>query len=389
MQIKNLSLQNFRNYEDEKFAFSEGLNILFGKNAQGKTNCAEAVFYLCTGTSLRIRHDRQLIKIGAPCARISAEAENRYGKVTIEADIYEDKREIRINGSKISKSADLMGHINSVFFSPGELRLIQDGPDERRRFMNMSISQTSPAYYTALLRYNKILDQRNTLLKNRDAELILDTLPVWDEQLCKYAAVIVEKRAEFLKKLAPYAKELHAFLTDGAEELEISPDRKYEGEEDEIAEKLKKQLSRNYEKDLRLGFTTVGPHRDDVDFFISGKDAKAYASQGQTRTAALSVKLSEVEIFRELSGEYPVLGLSGGQKQRLSVARALMRRAPVLILDDVMSELDLPRRKKLLKRISAVQTILTCTHAERVLYGTECKKIRIENGKIKREKEDS
>lgn len=165
MQIKNLSLQNFRNYEDEKFAFSEGLNILFGKNAQGKTNCAEAVFYLCTGTSLRIRHDRQLIKIGAPCARISAEAENRYGKVTIEADIYEDKREIRINGSKISKSADLMGHINSVFFSPGELRLIQDGPDERRRFMNMSISQTSPAYYTALLRYNKILDQRNTLLK--------------------------------------------------------------------------------------------------------------------------------------------------------------------------------------------------------------------------------
>ena len=339
MQIKNLSLQNFRNYEDEKFAFSEGLNILFGKNAQGKTNCAEAVFYLCTGTSLRIRHDRQLIKIGAPCARISAEAENRYGKVTIEADIYEDKREIRINGSKISKSADLMGHINSVFFSPGELRLIQDGPDERRRFMNMSISQTSPAYYT---------------------------LPVWDEQLCKYAAVIVEKRAEFLKKLAPYAKELHAFLTDGAEELEISPDRKYEGEEDEIAEKLKKQLSRNYEKDLRLGFTTVGPHRDDVDFFISGKDAKAYASQGQTRTAALSVKLSEVEIFRELSGEYPVL-----------------------ILDDVMSELDLPRRKKLLKRISAVQTILTCTHAERVLYGTECKKIRIENGKIKREKEDS
>ena len=271
MQIKNLSLQNFRNYEDEKFAFSEGLNILFGKNAQGKTNCAEAVFYLCTGTSLRIRHDRQLIKIGAPCARISAEAENRYGKVTIEADIYEDKREIRINGSKISKSADLMGHINSVFFSPGELRLIQDGPDERRRFMNMSISQTSPAYYTALLRYNKILDQRNTLLKNRDAELILDTLPVWDEQLCKYAAVIVEKRAEFLKKLAPYAKELHAFLTDGAEELEISPDRKYEGEEDEIAEKLKKQLSRNYEKDLRLGFTTVGPHRDDVDFFISGK----------------------------------------------------------------------------------------------------------------------
>ena len=365
MQIKNLSLQNFRNYENECFSFSEGLNILFGKNAQGKTNCAEAVFYLCTGTSLRIRHDRQLIRIGAPCARIAADAEKDYGRVRIEADIHEDGREIRINGGRISKNADLMGHINSVFFSPGELRLIQDGPDERRRFMNMSISQTSPAYYTALLRYNKILDQRNALLKNKDIGLILDTLPVWDEQLCRYAAVIVKKRAEFLEKLAPYAKELHAFLTDGAEELVISPDKKYEGEEGDIAEKLKRQLGRNYEKDVRLGFTTVGPHRDDIDFFISGKDAKAYASQGQTRTAALAVKLSEVEIFRELSGEYPVL-----------------------ILDDVMSELDLPRRKKLLKRISSVQTILTCTHAERVLYGAECRKIRIENGRIKREKEE-
>ena len=365
MQIKNLSLQNFRNYENETFAFDGGLNILFGKNAQGKTNCAEAVFYLCTGTSLRIRHDRQLIRIGAPCAKIAADAETRYGKVRIEADIYEDRREIRINGARISRSADLMGHINSVFFSPGELRLIQDGPDERRRFMNMSISQTSPAYYTALLRYNKILDQRNALLKNRDVDLILDTLPVWDEQLCRYASIIVKKRTEFLEKLAPYAKELHSFLTDGAEELVISPDKKYGGGEGEIAAEMLKRLGRNYEKDIRLGFTTVGPHRDDIDFFISGKDAKAYASQGQTRTAALAVKLSEVEIFRELSGEYPVL-----------------------ILDDVMSELDLPRRKKLLKRISSVQTILTCTHAERVLYGAECKKIRIENGRIKREKEE-
>ena len=231
--------------------------------------------------------------------------------------------------------------------------------------MNMSISQTSPAYYTALLRYNKILDQRNALLKNNDVSLILDTLPVWDEQLCRYAAVIVKKRAEFLGKLAPYARELHAFLTDGAEELDISPEKKYGGEEGEIAAKLLRQLSGNYEKDMRLGFTTVGPHRDDIDFFISGKDAKAYASQGQTRTAALAVKLAEVEIFRELSGEYPVL-----------------------ILDDVMSELDLPRRKKLLRRISSVQTILTCTHAERVLYGAECKKIRIEGGRIRRDKED-
>ena len=360
MKINKLFLQNFRNYESETFAFSEGLNVLFGKNGQGKTNCAEAVFYLCTGASLRIRHDKQLIRIGAEAAKITAEAENRYGKVTIEADIYEDKREIRVNGSKIAKNADLMGHINSVFFSPGELRLIQDGPDERRRFMNISISQTSPAYYTALLRYNKILDQRNTLLKNKDVSLVLDTLPIWDEQLCKYAAIIVEKRTEFVEKLAPYAKEFHAYLTDGKEDLVIKPERKYEGNQEDIAKALLRRLENNYEKDLRLGFTTVGPHRDDLDVLIGGVDAKAYASQGQTRTAALALKLSEVQIFKTLSGEYPIL-----------------------VLGDVMSELDLPRRKKLLKCIAEVQTILTCTHAERVLYGAECNKIRIEDGKIK------
>ena len=361
MKIKKLFLQNFRNYEQETFTFSDGLNVLFGKNGQGKTNCAEAVFYLCTGASLRIKHDKQLVKMGAEFAKITAEAENRYGNVTIEALIYENKREIRVNGSKISKNADLMGHINSVFFSPGELRLIQDGPDERRRFMNISISQTSPAYYTALLRYNKILDQRNALLKNPDYNLVLDTLPVWDEQLCKYAGLIGVKRKEFLEKLAPLAKQMHTFLTDGAEELVVRGDRSYDGDETEIAESLKRRLANCYEKDMRLGFTTVGPHRDDIDVLVGGMDAKAYASQGQTRTSALALKLAEVQIFKEISGEYPVL-----------------------VLDDVMSELDLPRRKKLVQHIQGMQTIITCTHTNRVLYGTESNKIRIESGKIKR-----
>lgn len=364
MRIKKLFLHNFRNYEREEFVFDEGLNVLFGKNGQGKTNCAEAVFYLCTGASLRIRHDKQLIRMGEKSARIEAEAENRYGRVTIAATVFENKRELTVNGSAIRKNADLLGHINSVFFSPGELRLIQDGPDERRRFMNISISQTSPAYYTALLRYNKILDQRNALLKDRDGAMVLETLPVWDEQLCRYAAVIVKKRVEFLEKLAPYAEELHAFLTVGKEKLGLSSGKRYGETEDEIAENLLKRLKNNYETDLFRGFTSVGPHRDDIDFTIGGMDAKAYASQGQTRTAALAVKLAEVEIFKELSGEYPIL-----------------------ILDDVMSELDLPRRRKLLKRVEGLQTILTCTHAERVLYGADVNKIRIEDGKIKQEKQ--
>ena len=152
MVIKKLTLANFRNYEAETFRFTDGLNVLTGRNAQGKTNCAEAVFYLCTGASLRIRHDRQLIRRGETCARISAEASTRFGSVALEAAIFENKRELYLNGNRLARAADFVGNMNSVFFSPGELRLIQDGPDERRRFLNLSISQTSREYCTALLR---------------------------------------------------------------------------------------------------------------------------------------------------------------------------------------------------------------------------------------------
>ncbi len=360
MRIKNLNLKNFRNYADETVGFTEGLNVLFGKNAQGKTNCAEAVFYLCTGTSPRCRRDKQLIRHGCDFAEISAVAEGVYGEIEITAKICENSREVRINGNKITRNADILGNIYSVFFSPHELRLIQDGPDERRRFLNVSISQLSKPYYIALSRYNKILEQRNNLLKNRDISMVYDTLPVWDEQLCKYAATIAFKRAEFAAMLSPIADGIHSELTDGAEKLEISPEKKYKGDEKQLSERLFNELSANYERDIRLGFTASGPHRDDLDILIDGTDAKTFASQGQTRTAALSIKLAEVEIFKTLSGEYPVL-----------------------ILDDVMSELDLPRRKKLAARTQGLQTILTCTHAERVLYGKEVNKIRIEGGKIK------
>lgn len=361
MRIKNLDLKNFRNYAEESIEFAEGLNVIFGRNAQGKTNCAEAVFYLCTGISPRCKRDKQMIKHGAEYAEISAQAEGRYGKINIYAKITEAGREFRLNGNKITKNADILGNLFSVFFSPQELRLIQDGPDERRRFLNVSISQLSRPYYQALSRYNKILEQRNNLLKNRDLDAVYDSLPVWDEQLCKYAAVVAYKRAEYIEMLSPLAAEAHSYLTDGAEELKISPEKKYKGSQAELEERLFNEFSNNYDRDIRLGYTASGPHRDDIDIEINGVDAKAYASQGQTRTAALSIKLAEVEIFKNLSGEYPVL-----------------------ILDDVMSELDLPRRKKLVERTSGLQTILTCTHAERVLYGKEAAKIKIEGGKVKR-----
>lgn len=361
MQIKKLTLENFRNYESETFEFDGGLNILFGKNAQGKTNCAEAIFFLCTGSSLRIKHDKQLIRMGTDGARIAAVTENRYGEVTVEASIREGSREIKVNGNKIGRNADLLGRVNSVFFSPGELRLIQDGPDERRRFLNLSISQLSKGYYTSLLRYNKILEQRNALLKNRDVSLVMETLPVWDEQLCVYAGKIAQARREYVDSLSVLAAEAHAYLTDGAEVLTLDMGGTFGETEEETAEKILKEMRNSYEKDVRLGFTTVGVHRDDLKIMIGDKDAKGYCSQGQARTAALALKLAELEIFRQRAGEYPVL-----------------------ILDDVMSELDLPRRKKLVAKLQGIQTIITCTHAERVLYGKESKKIRIAEGKIVR-----
>ena len=198
------------------------------------------------------------------------------------------------------------------------------------------------------------------MLFRSDLQLVYETLPVWDEQLCKYAAVIASKRAEFVEMLAPIAAQIHAYITDGAEKLEVSPEKKYKGDEKQLSERLFFELSANYDRDIRLGFTASGPHRDDLDIVIDGSDAKNFASQGQTRTAALSIKLAEVEIFKRASGEYPVL-----------------------ILDDVMSELDLPRRKKLVGRTQGLQTLLTCTHAERVLYGRTVTKIKVENGKFK------
>lgn len=361
MRIKNLVLKNFRNYEAEEFTFAEGINVLYGKNAQGKTNCAEAVFYLCTGASPRTGRDRQLIRAGEESAHIAASAQTRFGSVTIEADLFENRRELRVNGAKITKNADLLGNVNGVFFSPGELRMVQDGPEERRRFLNVSISQLSRSYYIALVRYNKILEQRNALLKNRDLSLVFETLPVWDVQLCRYASEIIYRRAEFIRKLSPLAAEKHAFLSDGAEQLCVTSEKKYPQDKEEISRSLLQEFSDNYEKDVRLGYTGAGPHRDDIKLTIGGAEVRVYGSQGQARTAALALKLAEVDIFRDMAGE-----------------------PPVLILDDVMSELDLSRRRKLLSQIEGVQTILTCTHTEKVLFGREVNKIRIVGGKIRR-----
>jgi DNA replication and repair protein RecF len=358
MQIKNLYLKDFRNYSQQNFEFINGLNILTGSNAQGKTNCAEAVYFLCTGYSPRAGKDKEIILYGQPKSIILGKVATSYGDTDVEIEIYSDgKKDIKINGVKVLKVGELLGNINSVFFNPSELKIVQESPEDRRRFMDLALSQMSKNYYYALLRYKKILAQRNNLLKYPNEQDIIDTLPIWDEHLSIYGGEIIKLRTEFLQSLKPYAKEAHAYLTDNAEELEIDSEVKYSGN---IAEGLLNDLKKAYTKDMRLGFTTVGPHRDDMKIHINGKDVKTYGSQGQKRTAALSIKLAETEFFKNRTGEYPIL-----------------------ILDDVMSELDNKRKKKLLEKIKGIQVILTCTEKERLLCKVNYREIKIDNGNIK------
>ncbi len=365
MQILTLKLKNFRNYENEEIVFSPSLNLLTGFNAQGKTNALEAVFFLCTGYSPRVNKERLVIKNGETEAEIYAKAKSNYGEVSVKI-IFDknDKKRIFINEIEVLKIGELLGNIHSVFFNPSELKLVQETPEDRRRFMNVSLSQMSKNYFYALQRYNKILAQRNVLLKDPDLELVKQTVPIWDEELTKYASKIIFERNKFIERLAPKAREKHAFLSDGKEDLIINTESEYKGTEEEIKQALKLDLKHAFYKDIKLGFTTVGPHRDDIKFTLNGMDLKVYGSQGQQRTTALSLKLAEAEIFKERFNEYPIL-----------------------LLDDVLSELDKKRQKKLIDATSNMQTIFTATGVDySVFKGRSYFKAIIENGKVKKTK---
>ena len=361
MFIDKLTLKNYRNYENAEFNFSSGINILTGENAQGKTNCAEAIFYLCTGYSPRATRDKQVIRYGENVAEISGTATSRYGKVTVDITFNNSGKNIKVNGAPLNKIGELMGNVNSVFFNPGELKLIQDSPEDRRRFMDISISQTSRNYFYALQKYRKILSQRNDLLKTPDKDVIYETLPFWDIELCKWAEIIINERNEFIKNLSPYAKKAHQFITGGNENIEVLPEISFQSEEGvSVANSLKTALLERLEKDIILGYTGVGPHRDDLKIKVNGEDVRVYGSQGQQRTAALSLKLAELEIFNDKFNEYPVL-----------------------ILDDAFSELDKNRRKNLLEKVKDLQVIITCTEPDNEMLSLEGVKIfKINNGTI-------
>lgn len=362
MYLKHLTLKNFRNYTEETFNFEKGINILVGANAQGKTNCAEAIFFLCTGYSPRANKDKLVIKNGEEQADISGVASSCYGDVSVRINFNKsDKKSVYVNGLQVLKIGELLGNINSVFFNPGELKLVQESPEDRRRFLNVSLSQMSKNYFYALQRYNKILSQRNNLLKDPDIYLIKETLPVWDKQLTAVAGKIIKARNDFLYELGPLAQEKHAYLSDGKETLEMKTESGYYGTEEEIAFAMYEDLKLGLDRDLRLGYTSIGPHRDDIKFTLNGDDVRIYGSQGQQRTVALSLKLAETQTFYKRFGEYPIL-----------------------ILDDVLSELDKTRQKKLVTAVKDIQTVFTTTSVTPSLFkGVPVNKITVENGKVK------
>lgn len=313
--------------------------MLYGANAQGKTNLIEAIHLCCVGRSHRTARDMELVKWGSPAAQVTVDAQRRDGphEVSVRMEPSGKRRKsIKINGSPIQRIGELMGHVSAVLFSPEDLRLIKDGPELRRRFLDMEISQMQPQYFYSLQRYVRALGQRNGLLRalqeKRDAAL-LDTLDAWDALLVESGAQVIERRIRYLQKLAEAAAETHASLTGGKETLRIQ----YVGGA-ENQEALEGLLRASRNEDMRRGGTSVGPHRDDYKVLLGGHDARAYASQGQQRTAALSIKLAEIEVMRSELSE-----------------------SPVLLLDDVMSELDVDRRRMLLGRLGAIQTLITCT----------------------------
>ncbi len=356
MFVKKLTLKNYRNYENAVFDFIDGINILVGDNAQGKTNCAEAVFYLCTGYSPRASKDRQVVKYGEKSAEVIGVCESRFGLTEVKIDFLLTKKNITINGVPIKKTGELMGNINSVFFNPGELKLIQQSPEDRRRFMDISLSQMDRQYYYSLQTYRKILEQRNNLLKSDDLDTVYQTLPLWDKELSHYAVEIINKRRDFIEKLTPYAKAEHAYITGGGDlELALETPHYQGGGENEIFN----LLSNRVEKDLILGYTTIGPHRDDIKIKVNGEDVKVFGSQGQQRTVAIALKLAEVSLFKDRFSEFPIL-----------------------ILDDALSELDSKRRNRLIDRLSEFQTIITLTDIPEELSTKNAKIFNINSGKI-------
>ena len=340
MIIKSLELADFRNYDNLKIDFSSGTNILYGDNAQGKTNILEAIYVSATTKSHKGSKDKEIIGFGKEEAHIRTILEKDGAEYRVDMHLRGNRSKgIAIDGQKIKRASDLIGMLNVVFFSPEDLSIIKNGPSERRRFMDMELCQLDQIYLNSLSKYNKLVVERNKVLKDLfehpENSVLLD---VQDKQLCEYGSIIIKAREKFITELNEIIRPIHEKLTGGKELLSVYYEPNVEQAE------FEKKLSSSRKKDIYAKQTTVGPHKDDFSFIVrkssedDGIDIRKYGSQGQQRTASLSLKRSEIEIVKKSKKENPVL-----------------------LLDDVLSELDSNRQNYLLNTIGNIQTIITCT----------------------------
>jgi len=339
MHIESISYKNLRNLKDNKIVFGKGINIFIGDNAQGKTNLLESIYFCGTGRSHRTHYYKDLIKFQKDETYIQISTTNDYLKDRIDVYLKKNKKGIAINNITIKKLGELFGILLVVIFSPEDLNLIKSGPEKRRRFVDMELCQLKPLYYHGLGQYYNVLRQRNNLLKKiKVNKNLIDTIFVWDKQLETYGTNIIEYRKDFIKKINAISHNIHSNITNKKEKLEIIYKPNVNPEE------FLNKLQKNIERDVLQGSTSVGIHKDDLLFLIDGVDTKTYGSQGQQRTASLSTKLAQIELIFEEKNTYPIL-----------------------LLDDVLSELDENRQKFILKQIKDIQTIITCTGTEKII----------------------
>jgi recF protein len=357
MYIKTLELKDYRNYNELSMEFHNGINILYGDNAQGKTNILESIYICGTTKSHKGSKDKDIIKLDKDESHIRISLERDRAIHRIDMHLKKNKpKGVAIDGIPIKKSSELFGILNVVFFSPEDLCIIKNGPSERRRFIDLELCQLDKVYLYNLSNYNKIIAQRNNLLKqisfNRK---LLDTLSIWDMQLVDYGIKIIERRNSFISQLNEIVYDIHSKLSGGKETLVI----KYEP--NVRIEEFKNKLDHSVERDIAQKMTTVGPHRDDMNFMNGEIDIRKFGSQGQQRTSALSLKLAEIELVKKIIHDNPIL-----------------------LLDDVLSELDRNRQNYLLDSIHNIQTVLTCTGLEEfIINRLECDRVyRVVEGTV-------
>ncbi len=343
MRIKELTLENFRNFERETFRFEEGINILAGHNAQGKTNCMEAIYFCSCLKSYRVLKEEQLIRFGAENASITLTFEIEGREEQLQILFARNKpKEFRYNGLVVSRLRDLLGCFHSVIFTPDHLNLIKEGPHKRRSFLDMALCSLDLKYTDQLLNYQKIIKNRNALLRQCQTDPNLaDMLEIWDEKLAEAGAYIAKARREYIESLSDYAKGFYNEISGGAEKLKLiylNQFTKEPASEEEYRRLIRERLWKMRGQDIAMGQTVSGVHKDDILILLSGKSMKFFASQGQIRSAVLAMKLAEAECITAKEGT-----------------------EPVLLLDDILSELDAKRQKFIFKRMEGRQTVLsTC-----------------------------